>query len=578
VRLRVALERLGDVEGALLAAARAASEMISCRDESPDQPSAGPSRSLREAVERFAEGWSHGTSLVADDAGKLASVLHTAAGEAASLGAFDQRAPASSRPPSPEPEAQATLEVGITDDADRIEILATWLAACAGQAAAAADGLSAVELEAWSGEGAGPLGQAIRTLSSRLQEGADAFGEGASTLRACTAVLWEAQLRARQAGVVPAGLFGGDRGPGTGALPAGDEALDVSALDALEDSRAAVEAATSRAVARLRQAADLAPRRPGPPGTAGGAGGGAWSSVWGLGLFTFEVTPVHELVDPTGFVQTVQHLAGELLDREPYPVEPSGGASRWDTWLSHPARAVGQLIPPRLAAPVSAEDAAELPGPEMSPGMPEEAPTGARGISTGRPFDPGGAGGPIRHLRRGGIRITPRGVAIVDQHLARFGPDDVDRPMLGRLRRIASGGMDVTPTDRTFYTHQLRVFVRYRRLGHATGDPGYEVWNNVHTAALEDYGVREGPHVLYPVGDTTTDYEQAVLRAIGSGPAPVRWYKIEQRLSVMPLETREYLPDTLRDLGSRDLVRQAEGGGERYELTPLGERLMHHPA
>jgi hypothetical protein len=201
----------------------------------------------------------------------------------------------------------------------------------------------------------------------------------------------------------------------------------------------------------------------------------------------------------------------------------------------------------------------------------------ARGTSTGRPFDPKGAGGPVRHLRADGIRITPRAVDVAEQHLARFGPDDVDRAMVARLRRIATGEIGATPTDRAFCTHQLRAFVRYRRLGHATGDPGYEVWNNVHTAALEDYGLREGPHVLYPVGDTTKDYEQAILRAIGSGPTPVRWYKIEQRLSVMTLEKREYLPDTLHDLGARDLLQPVEGGGKAYELTPLGRGLLHHP-
>ena len=57
----------------------------------------------------------------------------------------------------------------------------------------------------------------------------------------------------------------------------------------------------------------------------------------------------------------------------------------------------------------------------------------------------------------------------------------------------------------------------------------------------------------------------------------MRWYKIEQRLSVMTLETREYLPETLQDLGARDLLRPVEGGAEAYELTPLGRGLLHHP-
>jgi hypothetical protein len=163
---------------------------------------------------------------------------------------------------------------------------------------------------------------------------------------------------------------------------------------------------------------------------------------------------------------------------------------------------------------------------------------------------------------------------VVEQHVARFGPDEVDAAMVGRLRRIANGELGATPTDRNFCVHQLRAFVRYRRLGHPTGDPGYEVWNDAHTAALEDYGMHEGPHVLYPVGDTTTDYELAVLRAIGSGQAAVRWYKIEQRLSVMPIQMRSSLPKVLEALASRGLVRRGPEAEDAYELTPAGREHL----
>jgi hypothetical protein len=48
----------------------------------------------------------------------------------------------------------------------------------------------------------------------------------------------------------------------------------------------------------------------------------------------------------------------------------------------------------------------------------------------------------------------------------------------------------------------LREFVRYRQLGWRTGQPlgddaMHELWNNTHTATLEDYMLREGPGVLY---------------------------------------------------------------------------------
>jgi hypothetical protein len=74
--------------------------------------------------------------------------------------------------------------------------------------------------------------------------------------------------------------------------------------------------------------------------------------------------------------------------------------------------------------------------------------------------------------------------------------------MLERLRRIVARELEPTLTDLNFYTHELREYVRYRRLGWATGEPtdpaiAYALWNNAHTAALEDYKLREGFGVLY---------------------------------------------------------------------------------
>lgn len=74
--------------------------------------------------------------------------------------------------------------------------------------------------------------------------------------------------------------------------------------------------------------------------------------------------------------------------------------------------------------------------------------------------------------------------------------------MVQRLREVAAGQLLPTRADLNFYAHELREFVRYRRLGWRTGQsPGaeamYELWNNAHTATLEDYGLREGPGILY---------------------------------------------------------------------------------
>ena len=73
--------------------------------------------------------------------------------------------------------------------------------------------------------------------------------------------------------------------------------------------------------------------------------------------------------------------------------------------------------------------------------------------------------------------------------------------MLGRLQRIVSGEAAPSIYDLNFYTHELDEAERYAALGHTSGDLGsgemYEVWNNVHTAALEDYGVT-GDDLFHP--------------------------------------------------------------------------------
>jgi len=121
---------------------------------------------------------------------------------------------------------------------------------------------------------------------------------------------------------------------------------------------------------------------------------------------------------------------------------------------------------------------------------------GARGPVSGREFDPTAAGGPIRQLNIDAVRITDGGIQLVEQHLARFGPDRANEIMLGRLRQIARGNTNPTVQDLNFYAHELDEFARYRELGWETGQPAspevaYELWNNCHTAALEDYGLRE---------------------------------------------------------------------------------------
>ena len=64
--------------------------------------------------------------------------------------------------------------------------------------------------------------------------------------------------------------------------------------------------------------------------------------------------------------------------------------------------------------------------------------------------------------------------------------------MLNRLRSISSDDLEAAPHDLRFYTHELRESVLYRKAGYPTGQPAddsYELWDQLHTQALKDYGL-----------------------------------------------------------------------------------------
>lgn len=86
-----------------------------------------------------------------------------------------------------------------------------------------------------------------------------------------------------------------------------------------------------------------------------------------------------------------------------------------------------------------------------------------------RIFDPAPAacGGSIRELTVERLRFTHRGLEVVHRHLRRFGfPFETPREalMMQRLERLVGYPSEATPWDRQFYAHELREFVRYRRL------------------------------------------------------------------------------------------------------------------
>jgi hypothetical protein len=122
---------------------------------------------------------------------------------------------------------------------------------------------------------------------------------------------------------------------------------------------------------------------------------------------------------------------------------------------------------------------------------------GARGQTSGRPFDPANAGGPVERLSTDGVKITDDGIDLVEQHLSRFERHDANEFMVSRLRQIANGELEATPYDFNFYTHEIRELQRYSNLGWPRGQPAdldvrHELWNNAHTATLEDYGLKDG--------------------------------------------------------------------------------------
>ena len=66
------------------------------------------------------------------------------------------------------------------------------------------------------------------------------------------------------------------------------------------------------------------------------------------------------------------------------------------------------------------------------------------------------------------------------------------------------------------------------------------------------------------------EYEQAVLNAVAKGPAYVSWYKIEQRLSVINISCREYLPDVLQKLLQQGLIEESSVNRGTYRATLAG--------
>ena len=191
-------------------------------------------------------------------------------------------------------------------------------------------------------------------------------------------------------------------------------------------------------------------------------------------------------------------------DSSPYPLDSALRTERAAAYRAAVDAAYRQPVPDRTTADTRAGPAQD----EHNGRAWDDVQTGARGPASGREFDPEAAGGPIQQLDAGTARITNEGIQEVAAHLQRFtGEGSLDAPeqgMLDRLTSIAAGDIEPTPYDLNFFTHELDEAGRYAKLGFGPesgvdlGSPDmYDVWNDVHTAALEDYGI-SGAELFYP--------------------------------------------------------------------------------
>lgn len=125
---------------------------------------------------------------------------------------------------------------------------------------------------------------------------------------------------------------------------------------------------------------------------------------------------------------------------------------------------------------------------------------GVKGEHSGRDFNPEQTGGPTMNLEWNPATASQEGVDLVKLHTSRFPSSDANKVMIDRLERILKGELDITDTDKRYYTHEIRELERFRALGYNDSeipDENSPIWNNVHTATLEDYKLKDDETLLY---------------------------------------------------------------------------------
>ncbi|MDQ0122376.1 hypothetical protein J2W17_001321 [Pseudomonas lini] len=82
--------------------------------------------------------------------------------------------------------------------------------------------------------------------------------------------------------------------------------------------------------------------------------------------------------------------------------------------------------------------------------------------------------------------------------------------MIERLHNILQGTIEITDTDKRFQAHCLRTLERFRAMGIADDfipKKNPSIWNNAHSAALEDYQLGNDESLRY-----TADAIEAAMR------------------------------------------------------------------
>jgi RHS repeat-associated protein len=98
-------------------------------------------------------------------------------------------------------------------------------------------------------------------------------------------------------------------------------------------------------------------------------------------------------------------------------------------------------------------------------------------------------GGGLGRLAGAEIRVSERGMQIVERHLTKFGSHPENTAMINRLRSALAEGRTISGADASFYMHEVNEATRMARLTAGGARTFEEAYDIAHAAALQKYGV-----------------------------------------------------------------------------------------